>query len=94
VRQTEKSKALRKWHKGAFKKRLAKAYLFPLLSKAALTLKEKKQVGILRAIVCILLPPLAVLDKGCGSILIVLALTLLGWIPGIIAALIICTRKQ
>ena len=51
-------------------------------------------MGILRAIVCILLPPLAVLDKGCGSILIVLALTLLGWIPGIIAALIICTRKQ
>ncbi|HUT23700.1 MAG TPA: YqaE/Pmp3 family membrane protein [Sumerlaeia bacterium] len=39
---------------------------------------------------CIFLPPLAVLDKGCGSILIVLVLTLFGWIPGMIAALVIC----
>jgi len=31
-----------------------------------------------------------VLDKGCGSILIVLVLTLFGWIPGMIAALVIC----
>ncbi len=29
------------------------------------------------------LPPLAVIDKSCGSFLIVLVLTLLGWIPGI-----------
>jgi len=45
-----------------------------------------------RAIVCILLPPLAVIDKGCGSILITLVLTLIGWVPGIIAAMVICTR--
>jgi len=50
-------------------------------------------MSILRAIVAILLPPLAVYDKGCGSILLVLVLTLLGWIPGIIGALIICTRE-
>jgi uncharacterized membrane protein YqaE (UPF0057 family) len=40
------------------------------------------------------LPPLVVLDKGCGSILLVTLLTLAGWIPGILAALIICTREK
>jgi uncharacterized membrane protein YqaE (UPF0057 family) len=47
---------------------------------------------ILRAILCIFLPPLAVLDKGCGSVLLVAVLTVCGWIPGIIGAMIICTR--
>ena len=35
-----------------------------------------------RAILCIVLPPLAVVDKGCGSIVIVTLLTLAGWVPG------------
>ncbi len=43
-----------------------------------------------RAILCILLPPLAVLDKGCGSLLLVTLLTIAGWVPGIIAALVVC----
>lgn len=51
-------------------------------------------MGILRAILCILLPPLAVLDKGCGSVLLVTVLTLVGWLPGVIAALIISTRVE
>jgi uncharacterized membrane protein YqaE (UPF0057 family) len=51
-------------------------------------------MGILRELLCIILPPLAVLDKGCGSILLVFFLWLLGYIPGIIAALIICTREE
>lgn len=51
-------------------------------------------MGILRAVLCILLPPLAVLDKGCGSILLVTLLTIVGWLPGVIAALIICTRMD
>ena len=46
-----------------------------------------------RAIVCIILPPLAVIDKGCGSILLVTLLTLVGWVPGVIAALVICNRN-
>jgi uncharacterized membrane protein YqaE (UPF0057 family) len=46
-----------------------------------------------RAILCIILPPLAVIDKGCGSILLVTVLTIVGWVPGVIAALIICSRK-
>lgn len=40
-------------------------------------------------ILCIVFPPLAVLNKGCGSMLIVLILTMFGWIPGIIGALVI-----
>lgn len=46
-------------------------------------------MSLIRVLLCILLPPLAVLDKGCGSILLVAILTLLGWIPGAIASLII-----
>lgn len=46
-------------------------------------------MGCLRALVCILFPPLAVIDRGCGTVLIVLLLTLAGWVPGAIAALVI-----
>jgi uncharacterized membrane protein YqaE (UPF0057 family) len=46
-------------------------------------------MGLLRAILCIVFPPLAVLDRGCGTILIVTLLTLAGWVPGAIAALIL-----
>lgn len=42
-----------------------------------------------RVLLCIIFPPLAVIDKGCGSIVIVTILTLIGWVPGVIAALII-----
>jgi len=44
-------------------------------------------MGLGRALLCILLPPLAVIDRGCGTILIVLALTIAGWVPGALAAL-------
>lgn len=46
-------------------------------------------MSVWRVVLSILFPPLAVYDCGCGSVLIVLLLTLLGWIPGVIAALII-----
>lgn len=46
-------------------------------------------MGCGRAILCLIFPPLAVLDRGCGTVLIVLALTVAGWIPGAIAALLI-----
>lgn len=46
-------------------------------------------MGCGRALLCILFPPLAVLDRGCGTVVIVLALTLAGWIPGAIAALLL-----
>lgn len=46
-----------------------------------------------RVLLSIFSPPLAVIDKGCGSILIVLLLTAAGWVPGVIAALIILNKK-
>ncbi|MCC7317889.1 MAG: YqaE/Pmp3 family membrane protein [Bacteroidales bacterium] len=46
-------------------------------------------MSLWRVLLCILFPPLAVIDKGCGSVLIVFLLTLAGWIPGVIAALIV-----
>ncbi|SOC80014.1 Proteolipid membrane potential modulator [Salinimicrobium sediminis] len=51
-------------------------------------------MSLWRVLLSILFPPLAVMDRGCGSILIVLILTLLGWIPGVIAALIILNNKR
>ncbi len=51
-------------------------------------------MSLFRAIFSILLPPLAVIDKGCGSILIVTLLTIAGWIPGIIGALIILNKNK
>jgi len=41
-----------------------------------------------RALLCILFPPFAVFDKGCGAIFLTFILTCAGWIPGIIAAII------
>ncbi len=46
-------------------------------------------MSCLRVLVCIIFPPLAVLDKGCGAIVITTILTLIGWVPGVIAALVI-----
>jgi len=51
-------------------------------------------MSVWRVILSILFPPLAVLDKGCGSILIVFILTLAGWIPGVIAALVILNNPK
>lgn len=51
-------------------------------------------MDLLRVLLCIVFPPLAVLDKGIGNVLIVLLLTLFGWIPGVLAALIVLTRES
>jgi uncharacterized membrane protein YqaE (UPF0057 family) len=51
-------------------------------------------MSLLRVILAIIFPPLSVIDKGCGSVLIVFLLTLAGWIPGIIAALIILNKGK
>ena len=49
-------------------------------------------MGCLQVLLCIVFPPLAVLNKGCGSILIVPLLTCCGWVPGVIGALVINNR--
>lgn len=51
-------------------------------------------MSFFRAIIAIFFPPLAVVDKGCGSVLIVFLLTLCGWVPGVIAALIILNNTN
>jgi uncharacterized membrane protein YqaE (UPF0057 family) len=51
-------------------------------------------MSIWRVLLSILFPPLAVLDKGCGSIVLVIILTICGWIPGVIAALIILNNPK
>ena len=51
-------------------------------------------MSFFREIIAIFFPPLAVLDKGCGSVLIVFLLTLCGWVPGVIAALIILNNTN
>jgi len=47
-----------------------------------------------RVILSILFPPLSVIDKGCGSIMIVFILTFFGWVPGVIAALVILNNNK
>jgi hypothetical protein len=37
---------------------------------------------------------LAVFDKGCGSIIMVFLLWLCGWVPGVIAALVILNNPK
>lgn len=51
-------------------------------------------MSFLRALLAIFFPPLAVIDRGCGSVLIVLILTICGWVPGVIAALIILNKES
>ena len=51
-------------------------------------------MSLIRVILSIIFPPLAVYDQGCGSILLVFILTCIGWIPGVIAALIILNKSK
>lgn len=51
-------------------------------------------MSLIRVILCLIFPPLAVMDKGCGSIIITFLLTLCGWVPGVIAALIINNNSK
>jgi len=48
---------------------------------------------LLQVLLAILFPPLAVLDRGLGSIFIVLLLTACGWVPGVLAALVILNKN-
>jgi len=51
-------------------------------------------MSCLQVLLAIIFPPLAVLDRGCGSVIIVFLLTLCGWIPGVIGALIILNKNE
>ena len=45
---------------------------------------------VFRILLCFIFPPIAVFDKGCGAMMLVMLLTTLGWIPGTIVALLLC----
>lgn len=51
---------------------------------------------VLKLIIAVLLPPLAVaIERGCSAdLLINICLTILGWIPGIIHAIYIILKRQ
>ena len=51
-------------------------------------------MSLIRVLLAIIFPPLAVVDKGWGSFLIIFILTCLGWIPGVIGALIILNKDE
>ena len=51
-------------------------------------------MGLGRVLICIFFPPLAVLDKGCGSVVMVTVLTLVGWVHGVIGAMVICSGDK
>ncbi len=51
-------------------------------------------MSVWRVLLCIIFPPLAIIDKGCGSIILVIILTFMGWIPGVLAALIINNKDK
>ena len=48
---------------------------------------------LIRVILAIIFPPLAVFDCGLGNVLLVLLLTLCGWVPGVIAALVVLNKR-
>lgn len=56
--------------------------------------KAPKIMSCLRVLLAIIFPPLAVIDRGCGSVVIVFLLTLCGWVPGVIGALVILNKNE
>jgi len=51
-------------------------------------------MSLTRVVLAVIFPPLAVMDQGLGSVLITLLLTLICWVPGVIAALVILNRVE
>ena len=51
-------------------------------------------MSFFRVLFAIIFPPIAVIHKGCGSVLIIFLLTLCGWIPGVIGALVILNNPK
>lgn len=56
--------------------------------------QNQRIMSFIRVLLAILFPPLSVIGKGCGSFIIVFLLTLCGWVPGVIAALIILNNPN
>ena len=55
---------------------------------------QNQTMSFWRVLLAIIFPPLSVIGKGCGSFVIVLLLTLCGWVPGVIGALVILNNTN
>lgn len=51
-------------------------------------------VMLIRYLLCLVFPPLAVFDKGCETMLLVFLFTLFGWLPGTILAFLFCIKDK
>lgn len=51
-------------------------------------------MDIRRLILAFILPPAAVMNKEAGTIMLTGLLTLWGWVPGVVAALIMISQEQ
>jgi uncharacterized membrane protein YqaE (UPF0057 family) len=49
-------------------------------------------MSFFRALLCVLLPPLAVLDQGPKAVVLTAVLTFFGWCPGVVCALVYSSR--
>lgn len=51
-------------------------------------------MGCFRALICLLCPPLSVIDRGCGAFLITFVLTGAGYVPGVIVAILFNNKAE
>lgn len=51
-------------------------------------------MDIRRLILAFIMPPAAVMNKEAGTIMLTGILTLWGWIPGVVAALVMISQEQ
>ena len=51
-------------------------------------------MSFFRVLPAIVFPNLSIVDKFCGSFLLVLILTFCGWVPGVNAALVILNKSD
>lgn len=61
---------------------------------SATTSNLEHLMDIRRLILAFILPPAAVMNKEAGTIMLTGILTLWGWIPGVIAALVMISQEQ
>jgi len=51
-------------------------------------------MDIRRLILAVIMPPAAVMNKEAGTIMLTGLLTVLGWVPGVVAALVMISQEQ
>jgi uncharacterized membrane protein YqaE (UPF0057 family) len=51
-------------------------------------------MDIRRWILAVVLPPAAVMNKEAGTIMLTGLLTVLGWVPGVVAAMVMLVQEQ